>query len=75
MSNESLSMMAISLLACVDIMPGLDEAGNPKQLKLDLSPSVIAFVHLAVPVRPEFKADLGIAESPDLLRSSLTLAP
>jgi cytochrome P450 len=42
LSNETLSIMAISILACFDISPALDDAGKPKELKLEVTSSIVS---------------------------------
>ncbi|KAH6888849.1 cytochrome P450 [Coprinopsis sp. MPI-PUGE-AT-0042] len=42
LSNETLSMMAISVLACFDILPALDDAGQPKPLELKVTSSLVS---------------------------------
>ncbi|KAH6893682.1 O-methylsterigmatocystin oxidoreductase, partial [Coprinopsis sp. MPI-PUGE-AT-0042] len=42
LSNESLSIMAITLLSCFDILPALDKAGRPKPLELKVTSSIVS---------------------------------
>ncbi|KAH6885032.1 cytochrome P450 [Coprinopsis sp. MPI-PUGE-AT-0042] len=42
LSNESLSIMAATLLSCFDILPALDEAGRPKPLELKVTSSMVS---------------------------------
>ncbi|KAH6888851.1 cytochrome P450, partial [Coprinopsis sp. MPI-PUGE-AT-0042] len=45
LSDETLSMMAISLLACFDILPALDDARKPKRLELKVTSSIVSMPH------------------------------